>query len=275
MATNDSAPNVRFDDQAKYFDERAGLPAGVSAQVADAIVAIAALGASSRVLDVGAGTGEIGAELLRRGFGYVALDASAEMLGVFRVKARDAGLSPELIVADARARWPVDAASVDHVFGSRSLHWLAPEHVEQESLRVASRSGCAVLIGRVERRDESLRARLRRKMRELLRDEGYPGLRGESSSRAIIQRLLARGATPIPGRRAAVWVLTVTPRSIIDAWRRKTGLGGADVGAAQKDRILDQTEAWARETFGDIDVPIETEECYTLEGVMLAGPRSR
>jgi len=271
----DSAPSVHFDDQATHFDERGGLPPGVSARVADAIIAIADLRVGARVLDVGAGTGQVGAELVGRGLGYTALDISAEMLGVFRRKARAAGLSPELVVGDARERWPVDDASVGLVFGSRSLHWLSPEHVECESLRVASLDGCAVLMGRIERRNENPRPRLRRKMRELLREAGHTGRSGDAGARAIVQRLHARGATPVPVRRVATWIVSVTPRSVLEAWRRKAGLGGVEVPLAEKDRILDQTEAWAIETFGDIDVPTESEECYTLEGAMLAGPRSR
>jgi hypothetical protein len=59
------------------------------------------------------------------------------------------------------------------------------------------------------------------------------------------------------------------PRAVLEAWRRKAGLGGVDISAGEKDHILARTEAWAVETFGDIDLPIETEECYTLEGAML------
>lgn len=275
MAHPDSTPNVHFDEQAADFDERAGLPSGVASQIADAIVAIAYLREGFRVLDIGAGTGEVGAELARRGLGYVALDASAEMLAVFRKKARSAAVPPSLLVGDARERWPVEDASIGLVFGSRSLHWLSPEHVERESLRVASPDGCAVLIGRVERHEESPRARLRRTMRELLREAGYPGRSGGASARAIVQRLVARGAMPVPLRRAAAWTVSVTPRSVLEAWRRKAGLGGANVPTAEKDRVLARTEAWALETFPDIDVPIETEECYTLEGAMLTESRGR
>jgi hypothetical protein len=197
------------------------------------------------------------------------------MLAVFREKTRAAGSAPELLVGDARERWPVDDASIGLVFGSRSLHWLSPNHVEHEWLRVASPAGSCLLIGRVERRDGSPRARLRRKMRELLREAGYVGRSGEGSTRAIVQRLLGRGATHVPARQAAAWTLGVTPRSVLEGWRRKDGLGGAEVARDDKEGVLAATEVWAVETFGDIDVPIESEECYTLEGAILAGPRSR
>lgn len=270
-----SDPDAHFDKQAPDFDARAGLPAGVCAQAADAIVAIAGLRSGSRVLDLGAGTGEVGAELVTRGLSYVAVDASPEMLAEFRKKTRASGSHPELLVGDARERWPVGDASVRLVFGSRSLHWLSPEHVVSESLRVASPDGCTILIGRVERPDHNPRARLRRKMRELLRAAGYSGRHGGANARALVERLVLAGATPLAVRSVAAWNVSVTPRSIIEAWRRKHGLGGVDPTPAEKNDVLARTEAWAVEQFGDVDVPIESEECYTLEGAMLTGPRSR
>jgi ubiquinone/menaquinone biosynthesis C-methylase UbiE len=266
---------VHFDKQASDFDGRAGLPAGVCFRTADAIVAIANLRDGSRVLDIGAGTGEVGAELVTRGLSYVAIDSSPEMLAVFRGKITESGWNPELLVGDAREKWPVGDASVRLVFGSRSLHWLSPEHVVRESLRVASPEGCAVLIGRVQRPDHGPRARLRRRMRELVRAAGYSGRSGGANARVIVERLVSAGATPLTVRSVATWTVNVTPRSIIEAWRRKHGLGGVDPTPAEKNDILARTEAWAIEQFGDVDAPIESEECYTLEGAMLAGPRTR
>jgi ubiquinone/menaquinone biosynthesis C-methylase UbiE len=271
----DSDPTPHFDKQASDFDARAGLPAGVCVQVTDAIVAIADLRHGSRVLDLGAGTGEVGTELVARGVEYVAVDASVEMLAVFRKKVLGFGFHPELLVGDAREKWPIDDASVRLVFGSRSLHWLSPEHIVRESFRVASPVGCAILIGRVERSDQSPRARLRRKMRELVGAAGYSRRSGGANARAVVERLVAAGASHVSVRNVATWTVSITPRSIIEAWRRKHGLGGADPTPCEKNDVLDRTEEWAIEHFGDVDVPIESEECYTLEGAMLAGPRSR
>jgi hypothetical protein len=218
---------------------------------------------------VGAGTGEIGYELLARGLSYLALDESPEMLSVFREKARASGLAPEVSVGNAEERWPVADGSMRLVFGSRSFHWLSPEHVVHESVRVASSAGCAVLIGRVERGDDNPRARLRRKMRELLRQAGHAGRSGRESTRAIVERLVSTGAEPIAPSVAARWTARTTPHAVLEAWRDKSGLGGADVPNAVKTSVLEQTRDWAVKTFGNIDLPIESEECYTLDGAML------
>jgi ubiquinone/menaquinone biosynthesis C-methylase UbiE len=270
MTSNDSHRPARFDAQAGRFDERAGLSETVCAAIADAIVAIASLRAGQRVLDVGAGTGVITAGLVARGLECSALDESEAMLDVFGARARALGIEPTILVSDAGRRWPVDDASVSLVFGSRSLHWLAADHVCDEAFRVAAPAGCSVLIGRIERAPESPRARLRRAMRHWLRAAGFEGRSGTESTRAIVDGCVERGAVLIATRVAAKWRVHTTPRSILDAWRRKPGLGGADVTQATKADVLARTEAWAVETFGDIDVPTETEECYTLQGAAIA-----
>ena len=273
MDRPDSVQGARFDGQASDFDRRAGLPPDAAAAVVDAIVEIAGLEAGSRVLDLGAGTGQRAMQFLERGFSCTALDESPAMLEVLREKAIARGLSPDTVVADAGKRWPMDDGAANLVFGSRSLHWLSPEHVCAEAFRVASREGCAILVGRVERSAEGARARIRSNMRDLLAAAGFEGRSGRASTRAITARLVDSGAAPIPPRAVAAWLVRSTPRAVIDAWHRKHGLAGQDVPASVKEGVLARTEAWAAEAFGDIDAPTESEEWYTLEGAVIAPPK--
>ena len=94
-----------FDEQAPRYDARVGLPESVSAAVARAVVERANVGADDLVLELGAGTGEIGVCLDRLPIRYVGLDASAAMLDLFRAKASPA--APSLIVADCDRPWPL------------------------------------------------------------------------------------------------------------------------------------------------------------------------
>ena len=69
--------------QASRYDARVGLPESVSAAVARAIVEQANAGADDLVLELGAGTGEIGVHLARLPVRYVGLDSSPAMLDLF------------------------------------------------------------------------------------------------------------------------------------------------------------------------------------------------
>ena len=94
-----STPAVSFDGQAADFDLRAGLPPGIARQVAAAVAELVPAASSAPanrgvVLDLGAGTGQIGEHLAgmcgaRGGGRYLGIDLSGPMLAVFRRKLTD------------------------------------------------------------------------------------------------------------------------------------------------------------------------------------------
>ncbi len=258
-----------FDAQAAWFGTRAGLPEPVKERIADAILILGRLTPARHVIDVGAGTGEIGLELVARGVGYLGIDESDAMLGIFRRRAAERHLTPSLLVADARDRWPVADASQHVVFGSRSLHWLAAEDVAEEALRVAAPGGAVLLVGRGVHDPAGPRERVRRAMREALREAGFEGRNGGRSTVNLLSACTARGATPIETRTVARWTVRRSPRAAIDDWRGKSGLAGIEVPPAEKSAILARVTEFAESAFANIDEPIESEECYTLEGATL------
>ncbi len=84
---------LRFDDQAVDFDRRAGLPADACRAVAEAVAETAenlAIDLPGPLLDLGAGTGEIGVQLAHGKRPYLGLDLSVPMLASFRLKLADA-----------------------------------------------------------------------------------------------------------------------------------------------------------------------------------------
>jgi len=60
-----------------------------------------------------------------------------------------------------------------------------------------------------------------------------------------------------------------TPRQSLNSWRGKANLAGIELDEEIKQNVLDQLQAWAEETFGGLDQPIESEETYILQGVRL------
>ena len=112
-----AAPKVTFDAQAADFDRRAGLPAGAARRIAAAVMELAPAGRGV-LLDLGAGTGQIGEHLSRgaRGTGYVGLDLSGPMLDVFRRMGALGFLG---------VRYPEDALQQVADSGLRYRGWLA------------------------------------------------------------------------------------------------------------------------------------------------------
>jgi ubiquinone/menaquinone biosynthesis C-methylase UbiE len=267
---------IRFDDQASQFPTRAGLAADVSRRIAHRIMDIANLGNGDLLIEVGAGTGEIGLELAKLPVVYRAFDRSSAMLEMFRSR-----LPPrvcvDLRVADGEDRWPADDGTARAIFGSRSLHLLSLSHVIDESFRIAHHAGCTVLIGRIRRDKASMRSVMRGKMRELATACGIGRPGGEENSRKLAEAFRKRGAAVLEPLEVATFSVSSSPRSALAAWEGKAGLAGADVPVAVKQSVLSELRAWAIATFGDLDVSESSEERYILEGVVLtpsvlAGP---
>jgi ubiquinone/menaquinone biosynthesis C-methylase UbiE len=263
------APEAFFDGQARTFEHRAGLPLDARSEIARALVELGRLDPNRGVLDIGAGTGDIGLELVALGVRYLGLDQSEGMLGVFRQRATAAGVSPSLVVADARDEWPVPAGGTCLVFGSRSLHWLDPRHVAAQAFRAASPAGARLVVGRVLREETSPKQRARRTMRDFVAQRGFDTRSGKRGAAALISECMARGAVPFPPRVVATWTVQSSIRASIDAWRAKPGLAGVVIPEDAKRDILDDVVRFTSGAFGNIDDAVVSTERYVLEGATL------
>jgi ubiquinone/menaquinone biosynthesis C-methylase UbiE len=263
-----SAPRS-FDEQAGSFDQRAGLPASVCDAIAKEVVLLAQLGSSDALLELGAGTGQIGLALCRRPLRYVGFDASAAMLEVFERRCRESGRPASLIHADGNNRWPADDGSMKAVFSSRAIHLLRAEHVVEEVFRVASPIGAMLILGRLQREKQSLRARLRQEMRERLWQLGCASQEAQHKEREILEACVRRGATPLKPRVVATWPVKHSAAQMLASWREKSGLAGLKLAAEAKETVLSQLAVWAKNAFGSLESVQSAEEKYVLEGVRL------
>jgi SAM-dependent methyltransferase len=90
-----------FSDYAEQYD-RQEFVRGTSGEV-DFIEKELEYDRSSRVLDIGCGTGRHSIELARRGYAATGVDLSGSMLARARLKAQEAGVQVTFIQADARS----------------------------------------------------------------------------------------------------------------------------------------------------------------------------
>jgi ubiquinone/menaquinone biosynthesis C-methylase UbiE len=81
--------SVSFDRAVEYYDQTRGFPPGVETEVAKAFVQAGNLTKSSRVLEIGVGTGRIALPLVQHVGAYFGLDLSAAMLGKLKSKQND------------------------------------------------------------------------------------------------------------------------------------------------------------------------------------------
>lgn len=231
----------------------------VSSRVASVVMELVAPKSGDVVLELGAGTGEIGAHLADGGGRYVGLDASANMLRV----GRDRTARGLLLAADCDGCWPICDGVVACVFASRVAHLLDVEHVVREVLRVGG-DDVWWITGRTRRDPKGFREELRERMRLALRDRGYQPRGGRTAAERFAEAMQVAGGVAIGAVEVASWVHRGTASAVIEGWRDKQSLGGVRVDASVRDAILDEVAGWARERFGGLDAPLESNEGYVL-----------
>jgi ubiquinone/menaquinone biosynthesis C-methylase UbiE len=266
LTTAVASPASTFDEQALRYDARAGLPSEAAALVARAIMEQAAAHAGDLVVELGAGTGEIGAHLARLPVRYAGLDASAAMLDVFRAKA--GSTVPSLIVADCDRPWPLPDGSATVVFGSRVIHLLRLDHVARETLRVCRPAGL-LIIGRVLRDRDGIAERLRRRRLDLLLEAGFAPQHGDVGTRRVIDGCVALGAASLGRQIVAEWTVESTPGEILGDWASLARWGSVVVDGSTQAAMLEELWAWARSTFGDLDQPVVSSARYAIDVVRL------
>jgi ubiquinone/menaquinone biosynthesis C-methylase UbiE len=257
----------RFDSQAATYDQRAGLPGQVGREVAQAVLELAAIQAGDVVVEVGAGTGQIGQWLAQEAVRYVGFDLSPGMLHLFRQRLDCWGAARTLLVADGHQSWPIHDATASVIFSSRAVHLLPLEHVVAESFRVTRPAGATLLVGRLQRSPSSLHAQMKHQLHRLLRQYGLQVREGEQHQQWLLDYWCQCDAKVIAPVVVAQWRVVSTPEEAIAAWRDKPGLGGLDLSARLKNAILAALATWAETTFGGLQQRVESEAAYIINGV--------
>jgi ubiquinone/menaquinone biosynthesis C-methylase UbiE len=260
-----------FDAQAAGYDARTGFPPGVGEAVADAIVRMAGVGAEDLLLELGAGTGEIGVHLAAQVPRYLGFDTSPAMLDVFRAKASPR--TPDLLVADGDAPWPVSDASARVIFASRVIHLLHPGHVAHEARRVCEPGGY-VMLGRATRDPDSVKERLRRRRQQVLRGLEIQPRSGEAGARQVIERLVHAGWSALGRQNVATWTGNISAGEVIAEWESLTRMGSVEVDGVTRERILGDIREWAAQEFGDLERVWPYREQYVLDIVQLPERRN-
>ncbi|ACK64447.1 Methyltransferase type 11 [Rippkaea orientalis PCC 8801] len=261
--------HASFKDQAQSYDLRVGLSPECCCAIAEKIVAIADLKPGDLIVEIGAGTGMIGQWLIASPYQYLGFDLSSEMLDIFRQKLPVQPDNCRLLQADGNDPWPVANGTAKVIFSSRTIHLLNEEHIIKESFRVAHREGAVLLLGSIQRDREGMKAKMRQEMQRRLQENGFPQRKKESKHQRLQELFSQPGIKRIDPLEVFRWTVVSTPQHSLTRWQEKAGIGGIEPSISVKETLLNELETWAKNTFGSLDQPIESEEAYILEGFWL------
>lgn len=254
-----------FDKQAPSYDRRVGLPPMVAEKIAQAVINLPSELTHLNVLEIGAGTGEIGCEIARLVHSYVAIDNSPGMLKQFRQRCQEKKLSAKIIQADGNLHWPVEAGAVNLIFSSRALHLLNLEHIISELERLSLNAKLWLIVGKVQKAPGSIPDKMRKKMRQLLKQQGVSGRSGKRFKENLLQLLVGKGAEIRANIQVTTWEKAYAPVQSLASWRNKTGLAGVDITDETKTLILNQLEVWAKDYYGDIHQSVPVQYSYEID----------
>ena len=253
-----------FDQQAKCFDRRAGIEDLDCQKIVEILNEFYQKTNRKKWLEIGTGTGQIGALALNKTNNYIGVDISEEMLNEFRTKARNADLHQ----ADGNAPWPVADKSISLTFSSRTIHLLSADHVVNELKRIHAEG--YFIIGRIRREEtNNIKDTMKEKMREILHTLGYPSRQGEANRRILLDRLCKSGARRIKPIIATTWHDNYSPLRSIQSWRSKDGLAGQEIHSSIKEECMKKLSDWATDRYGSLKYQETIQQTYILEGAHL------
>ncbi len=249
-----SDTSIRFDRAADYYDRTRGFPPGVEREVAALITRVGGFGQSSRVLEIGVGTGRIALPLAQHVRMVVGVDLSRPMMDQLRAKQ---GARKVYVAQGDSARLPLAAGCLDGALGVHVFHLIAAwRGALAEIARVLRPEGVLIYAGNEDTLHEEISASLRQ--RGQLSIPENVGVQ-EQDYHTFLER---EGWQPLAAEEEINWsapfcpaehIRHVTDRLTSATWRMTD---------EQIDRYAAALQEAFAERFGDLEGEYEVERCF-------------
>lgn len=256
-----------FDRAADFYDATRAYPPGVADKITRSILDLTGATPSTRIFELGIGTGRISAPLIALGLDVTGLDLSREMMDRLRYKFAP-GTSFRLVQGDAGSL-PFPAATFDVGLAVHVFHLIALWRQAIGELVRVLQPGGLVLHSMHVRDPRSAHALVRDKWHELVQARGErwqrPGAPKDDavtvefqSLGASLEEIEASRSTDATAPQQAI--ANVANRISSDTW-------------AVSDQVLqatvDELTEWARGRFGSLDAPVPEENVYVWQVMRL------
>jgi len=249
MSRDERAESVTFDRAAGYYDATRGFPPGVAEQVATMLAEAGGLDASSRLLEIGIGTGRIALPLARHVGAITGVDISAPMLSQLLAKRGDRRI--DVLRADA-AELPFRDAAFDAVLSVHVFH-LIPRWREAlaEVARVLRPGGTFLLAAD----DQAAGGSLFRSPHRLVAELGYQNVGVE---RERFETFPAdEGWTQVGDVRRVDFARRISPQALVDRMSERSWSVTWQMSDADLATVVEKLRADLSSRYGALDREIE------------------
>ena len=138
---------VSYDQAVPYYDLTRGYPEGIAEKVRDAIISYTQADYDTRFVELGIGTGLIGAPFIDAGYDYIGVDISTAMMAQINDKLTDTSPQPRLAQVNITKSLPFPDDSFDVINAIRIFHLLddVPAAI-REAKRILKPNGYFMMI---------------------------------------------------------------------------------------------------------------------------------
>jgi ubiquinone/menaquinone biosynthesis C-methylase UbiE len=246
-----------FDPVASSFDRYRELPTGVSQAIRAAIHSALPLTATSRILDLGAGTGRVGQSFVQSGDSYVGADFSWEMLREFRTHYPDACLAQ----ADGE-RLPFRDGSFAAVMLMQVLSGARDASALIIEARRVLRPGGSIVAGHTVRTESGVDAQMKQQLRTILEEmkiEWRQAGKAREQGLAMLHSMSVSHMHLSP----ASWTAGNSPQTFLA--RRRSGARFAALPEPVQREALEKLGQWAQMEFGSLDTSFAEKRTFELD----------
>jgi len=245
-----------FDSLANRFELYRMLPSEVLVAIRDGLLAHGKIDPTGGILEVGCGTGRIGAGFHTANANYFGIDLSIEMLREFSRKRL--ARRPNLVHGDGCMLPFGDgvftAVLMMHVLGAGNWRALLPE-----AQRVLQRGGL-LAIGKTETPADGIDAKMRSRLAELI---AGMGIREPSRDRGLMNEWLRARTSRHLEIRPTQWTVARTPREFF--LRKRSAARFASLPADTQESALRALADWTEQSIGPLDSPVSETHSFCLE----------
>lgn len=250
-----------FDRAANIYDQTRPLFEPIAKHGLQAILDIT--GPTSRILDVGTGTGRISVPLLERGTDLIGCDISSKMLSRLKEKFPSARIAQ----SDA-SRLPFPTAHFDVVLTVHVLHLISPwREALREFQRVLKPGGVYLNARTWESAGVSVREQLRVYWRRWLETQGVSARRVGIQDEAEFQQELQVLSGYMTQVEVIRYPVPFTLREELERFASRVNSDTWDVPDDVFEASMQELRAWVENEYGDLDQPLEDEVRFVIDVV--------